>query len=229
MTLTFPLDMPSRPPETVSFELDRNDLVTRAAVGRLTSVQAGFPLWRLDMDLTNLNAETFDEVRAWVAALNGAAGTFYGADPSRPYPKAHPRGFAGMRKADGVTAFTGAATSWSVDGTRSKLTLQGLPPDLVLSRGDYVGFRWQTSGAERRALVRALEAAVADATGKITDLPVSPAVPGGAYTLVPGGAVAYLDRPVCIMRLDPDQTTIGKIDPLNRAHVRVVALQDLRP
>lgn len=228
MALTFPRDMPVRPPEQVYFELDRADFLSRERSGRLYSVQMGFPLWRLDMDLTGSTAEVFDEVRAWVSSLEGAARTFYGRDPSRPYPKAHPDGFARMRRPD-TTAFDGSASSWSVDATRTLLNLAGLPKNLRLSVGDYVGFAWTTESEERRALVRCLEARIADSSGEIEAMPVTPAVPGGDFTIVPAEATAYLNEPCCIMRLDPRQTTIGKMDALMRGDVRVVALQDLRP
>ena len=140
----------------------------------------------------------------------------------------HKDGFGSMARPAG-TAFDGAATSWSVDATRTLLTLNGLPKNLRLSIGDYVGFSWTTSGAQRRALVRALEAKTADSSGVISAMQVTPAVPGGAATVVPGSATAYLNEPTCIMRLDPRQTSIGKMDGLMRGDLRVVAMQDLRP
>lgn len=228
MTLTFPRAMPARPPESVRFELNRSDFLSRERSGRLASIQAGFPLWELEMDLTKASAEAFDEVSAWFDSLEGSRHPFFGSDPSRPYPRAYRNGFAGLTRAGGGS-FGGACTSWSVDESRAKLTLDGLPSGFILSPRDYVGFRWTTEGAPRRALVRLLVPAVADAEGTAADLAITPAVPGGASDVVPSDAVAYLDQPCCIMRLDPRQSRVERLDPLNRAEVRVTALQDLRP
>jgi len=221
MALTFPRAMPTGGVDSQGFEISRVDFLSPRGDGRLNSVSAGFPLWRMTVTLNNADVDETDEWRAWVPAQRGASRMFFGRDLTRPFPKAYPKGFDGMIRAAGG-AFTGAASSWAVNADRDVPTLSGLPANLALGRNDYVGFKWTTGGSARRALVRVMEPASASAGG-IWSGAVEPAVPN----IVPGTAVAYLDNPDCLMRLVPDQTSIGEIDTLHSAGGTIVALQDL--
>ena len=153
----------------------------------------------------------------------GAQRLFFGRDLTRPFPKAYRTGFGTMTRASGG-AFTGPATTWAVNSDRDVVTLSGLPASLILSLNDYIGFRWVTGGVQRRSLVRCVEAATAS-TGGIVSVTVEPAVP----TITPGTAVAYLDQPDCLMRLIPDQTTLGALDVLHTAGGSIAGIQDLLP
>lgn len=223
MALSFPRDMPSGGVEDQSFQIARVDYGYGRVDGSQGAVTAGFPLWRMALTLNNADADETDEWRAWVPGQRGAQRPFYGRDLTRPYPKAHAGGFDGMNRASGG-AFDGAATGWSVNADRDVVTLSGLPAALTLSLNDYIGFRWTTLGEPRRALVQCMEGVVASGAGVLA-VTVEPALP----TLVPGGAVAYLDRPGCIMKLVPGETRMGPIDLVHSAGGTIVAVQHLLP
>jgi hypothetical protein len=129
-------------------------------------------------------------------------------------------------------AFDGTASSWAetINGDDDSLvTLNGLPAGLVLSIGDYVGFKWDAEGAPpdsyyRRALVRVVVGGVASAGGSVT-VTSEPPVP----LVVPVGAKAHLDRPACVMTMLSADT---RLEPIDRSGgIRggnIVAVQDLR-
>ena len=222
--IVFPRDLPGTGAAKARFELQRVDYLSPKSSGRLNSIAAGPPLWPGVGRRGPGGAARAEPGRAWITAPRGPQRQFYGRDVKRLMPYAYPLGFAGLNRAAGG-GFDGTATAWSVDGTRSALSLMGLPAGLVLSVGDYVGFRWQTAGAERRALQRLVEGAVASASGVLT-VAVEPALP----TLVPAGAAAYLNNPCCLMRLVPDQTSIGEYDRRGAvADTVITGLQDLLP
>ena len=225
------LEMPASGASLQEFELQRVDYGAPEAGGRIGGVQAGQPLWLGAWTVGRIGARKSDELRVFLTRLRGATRRFLGRDLARPYPLAHRDGFARMTKADG-TPFAGAAAAWSetIDGQDdSRVTLQGLPPGLILSGLDYVGFKWTATGAgvagmEWRAKVRVVEGGMADATGAVT-VTCEPPVPG----CIPPGAIAHLDRPACVMALVGDQTRLQAID--RRLAVRggtIVGIQDLR-
>jgi hypothetical protein len=216
------------------FELQRVDHLAPEAGGRLGGVQAGEPLWMGVWSVARIGRDRSDELRGWWIGQRGAIRRFHGRDFARPYPKAYPQGFAGMVRAAGG-AFDGSATGWSeaIDADQdSRLTLQGLPAGLVLATGDYVGFRWlaaspEVAGKQWRTMVRVSlgGGSVANGAGAIT-VTVEPSVP----RVVPLQAVAFLDRPSCIMAKVSERSKLEAID--RRRAVRggtIVGVQDLRP
>lgn len=223
MALTFPRPMPTGGADSQAFELARVDYLSPRTDGRLSSVAAGFPLWSMTITLNNGDADETDEWRAWVPAQRGASRLFFGSDLTRPFPKAYRQGFAGMSRAGGGS-FNGSASSWAVNADRDVVTLSGLPASFALSLNDYIGFKWTTGGSARRSLVRVVEASTVNASGVLA-VTVEPAVPN----LTPGSAIAYLDRPDCLMRLVPSETSIGEIDTLHSAGGQISAIQDLLP
>lgn len=222
MAITFPRAMPLTGPARQRFEIQRVDFLSPEASGRLGAITAGFPLWSATWSLGTFGSARSDEWRAWVSAQRGPQRLFLGRDYARTFPLAYPGGFGGMVRAGTSTPFTGAATSWSqtIDGSGTPvLTLNGLPAAFAGGYGDYVDFRW---GTFKRALVRALEPAVASGSGAIS-FSIEPAIP----SLVPVDAVAHLDGPACLMRLTSD-TDVGEIDRrLSVTGGKIVALQDL--
>lgn len=231
MTLLVPRDLPDAIAALQEFEIQRIDYTAPEAGGAIGGVQAGFPLWLASWSIGKIGAAKSDEVRAWFARRRGGARPFFGRDLTRPFPKAHIAGFAGMTRAGGG-AFDGSATSWSetIDGEDDcRLTLTGLPAGLALGFTDYVGFKWDDpAGADgnnyRRALVRVVVGGTASGGGSVT-VTVEPPVPA----LVPAGAVAHLDNPKCVMKLVTEQSKLDAID--RRLAVRggtIAGLQDLR-
>lgn len=230
--ITFPRDMPSVGAMAQSFEPDRVDYLSPEAGGRLGAVSAGQPLWSMVVSLNNMVPDDADIWRAWVPLQRGAQRLFYGRDLDRPYPKAYRNGFAGLTRAGGG-AFDGSATSWSeaMDSeNNSRVTLNGLPANFPLGLCDYIGFKWDDAAyaagnKKRRALVRVVEAATGSAGGVVT-VTSEPPIP----LVVPVGAVAHLDNPLCLMRLVTQETKLGEqgLMATTIAGGRIVALQDLR-
>lgn len=198
--------MPPAGPRAQMFEPDRVDYASPETGGQVGAIAAGFPVWRAMWTLGRLGEARSDEWRAWVASQRGAGRLFLGRDYARTFPRAYPAGFAGLMRAGGG-AFNGAATSWgqSIDaeGTAT-ITLGGLPAALALAVGDYLGFKW---GDGRRAMVRAVQPAVASGSGVLA-VAVEPPV----FAVVPAGATAHLDSPCCLMRLITDETRLEGID-----------------
>lgn len=224
MALSFPREMPDAGPSEEAFEPERLDFLTPEAGGRLGAATAGFPVWRGEWTLGRaMTMENSEAWRAFAASLRGPQRLFYGRDYGRPLPLRYPGGFAGLTRAGGG-AFDGTASSWSVNGTRDVLTLNGLPAGFEISIGDYVMLRWTTSSEPRRALVRAVEAAAASGAG-VAPFSIEPPLPA----LVPGSAVADLDRPCCLMRLIPSETSIGAKDRRLKVTGRLAARQELLP
>lgn len=225
---------PRRGVENVSFEVERADALAPERGGNVGAVALGFPLWQASWQLTgDMLEDASDEWRAFADRLQGSTRVFFGYDHSRRLPKAHPGGFATMALVGGGV-FSGAASGWSqtidADG-EAALALTGLPSGLMLSRGDYVGFRWDAAGSasgtnDRRALVRVVESARANAAGAAS-VTVYPAVPTG---VVPLGATAHLDAPGCMMRAVPGEARLGAVGLLKTiAGGTINAIQVLRP
>lgn len=222
MTISYPLTLPSGGVASQSFEISRVDYASPEVGGRIGSVQAGFPRWRMSLQLDVMSRDERDAWRAFLDLLDGSARTFYASDYLRPYPADYLAGFAGMTRATGGAAFPsdGACSSWGVNADRDLLTLGGLPANMTFKAGDLVGFRWSTS---KRTVVRAMAAAQASTNG-IVDLPIRPALP----SLVPNGAVAYLERPQFLMRISTSETSLGAEDSVSGAGGTIVAAEDLR-
>lgn len=207
--------MPTHGVARQRFELQRVDFMSPEVSGRIGAVAAGWPLWTGSWDLTAMTEAQSEEWRAWVRAQRGAARVFFGRDLRRRLPMNYPAGLPG--------GFAGQASSWSVDGTRSVLTMNGLPGGFVLRTGDQVGFAWTTGVAPRRALVATVEAVQATGGGSV-GVTVEPPVP----TLVPPGAVATLNAPDCLMRLLPG-TELMDMDVNRYIGARILAVQELLP
>jgi hypothetical protein len=227
-----PTEMPGSGAALQEFEPQRVDFSAAEASGRVGGVQAGFPLWLGIWTIGRIGSDRSDQWRAWLVGQRGQQRRFYGRDLARPYPKAHIAGFAGMTRAGGG-AFSGSATSWSeaIDSNDdSRITLNGLPAGLILSIGDYIGYKWDAAGASagtyhRRALQRVTVGGTASGAGIATVTAEPP-----LSIVVPGTAIAHLDRPACVMTLISDQTKLDAID--RRLAVRggtVAGIQDLRP
>jgi len=215
MTLITPLSMPSGAKDQV-FEIQRVDYLAPEARGRIGGVTAGFPLWKMTCTLGTLTVAQSDQWRAFVSAQRGAQRLFMAFDIGRKMPRNYQAGFP--------SGFSGQASGWSqsIDGNNfAILTLTGLPAGLSLVTGDYVQFSW---GTFQRALVRLVESATVDGTGKLSAT-IEPAVPA----LVPPSALASLAQPCCLMKLTSDT----KLGPVGRRGAiesgTIDAIQDLRP
>jgi hypothetical protein len=210
--LTFP-DTPSGVAR-VRLAIQRVDFASPEASGRAGGVQAGWPLWSAEYDIERCDPDSADLWSAFIARLRGRQRLFFAGDPSRPFPKSSPNGFAGTVRAGGG-AFSGSALGWSqtidADGN-ALIALTGLPAGLVLGLRDLIGFKWDAAGAPagsygRRTMARVVVAATASGGGAVTVMAEPPLDP----LVVPAGAVAHLDQPCCVMRQVPEKTDLGPI------------------
>ena len=225
------LAMPAVFYAAVEFELRRVDYAAPEAGGRLSGVQAGFPLWEGTWTLDINGPDEADAARAFMASIRGSTRRFLGRDVLRSYPRAHKYGFAGMIRAGGG-AFDGSATSWSeaIDGNGdSAVTLNGLPVGLTLAAGDYIGLRWAATeaavaGLTWHAPVRVVTGGVANGAGVVT-VTSEPPIPSA----VPAGATVYLNEPKCTMVLD---TSKSSLQAVGRAGLmrggQLTGIQDIR-
>lgn len=217
----------------VKFDIARVDYDAPQASGKQGGVQAGFPKWLARFEIERSDPEAADIWTTFFDRLRGRIRRFYGYDPTRRRPLAHRFDLLTLTRAGGG-AFNGAATSWSqsIDANGdAQLTLNGLPAGLTLSRRDYIGFKWDAEAAEassfeRRTLARVVVPTVASAGG-VAVVTVEPPLD---TNLVPAGAIAHLDNPMCVMQLVPDQSELGPIiGPGVLEGGTVIAVQDLRP
>lgn len=230
MTIAFPRAMPDSGPADQYFEPNDVNLESAVTGGALYGVAIGEKRWRSEWTLGQGIGEALsEEWRAFIGSLNGSNRSFLGRDYRKPYPRLYLGGFAGLTRAGGGV-FDGSLTSWSqtiaTDG-QALATLHGLPAAFRISRGDLMDFRWTTLGVGRRHLVRFLEDATADGSGVITAISVDPPI---HVRVVPGGAVAHLDQPCCVMRMITASSSIAAVQRRGVvAGTKLVAGQDLRP
>lgn len=220
-----PGEMPDMYVGLQEFEPERIDYGAPEAGGRVTGVQAGFPLWRAVWTLGRMTLEYSDIWRAWLAGMRGATRRFIGRDIARQLPKAYlETGMPG--------GFDGECSDWSETinaDDDAELTLSGLPVGFVLSLGDYVDFRWSATedsieGLPWRAIVRVTEGGTANGSGIATVI-VEPPVP----TAVPDSAVAHVSETGCVMTLILEDTALQAVDPLKAIlGGQITAIQDLR-
>jgi hypothetical protein len=113
----------------------------------------------------------------------------------------------------------------------ARVTLNGLPAGLVINVRDYIGWKWDAAGSpastfDRRTMARAVLPAVAN-SGGVAVVTVEPPV---NTALVPGGAIAHLDNPACVMQLVPEESELGPISAgALRSGGTIFGIQDLRP
>lgn len=223
MAITFPRAMPVLGPASQFFEVARPFFLSPTRRGRVGAMASGFPVWTAKWSLgQGMSARVSDDWRAFIDSLKGPSRLFLGHEFGREFPREYPHGFAGMTRHSGGP-FSGEAQSWSqsIDSDQVvTLTLTGLPTGFRISPGDYVDFRWGSGESHRRTLVRSLEAATAP-TGT-AQFVINIAVP----VITPSSADAHLDRPCCLMRLDPS-SEVQSMDRRRVAGGNIMAIQDL--
>lgn len=214
MALVYPIAMPASGIAQDYFELLRFDYGAPEDSGRIGGITGAPPKWEAEWTLSKtMTLAMSDEWRAWITGLRGAQRLFLGYDRERPFPKAYRGGFGGLTRAGGGS-FDGSASAWSqtiAANGDADVQLSGLPAAFAIGQGDYVGLRWTSSGGtvnNRRAMVRARTAAVANGSGVAT-LTVEPPID---MRVVPVGAVAHLDNAACLMKLRSDKTELSPKD-----------------
>ena len=215
MTITYPRAFPTFGVGSHRLWLSRNDIMSRDGTGRAGGVALGTSLWRAEMTWPSITDLQTQQIRAFVNSLKGASQSFLMTDPARWYPAAY--------RASGLPGgFDGVAGGWTLDGTRSVVTLGGLPVGFQLTEGDLVGVK-DGAGAKCHVM-ECLEGATANGSGALA-VTVNPAL----WAVIDGwsSAVAYLVKPAVTMRLIPGETDLAEIDALGQATTRISAIQYL--
>lgn len=212
MALVSPRPFPAGLFGQMQFGFRRNDVSTPDATNSADGLQMGYGYWEMVCEFVARHDAEQARRQAFIESLRGQAVPFIASDIRVPCPislmtdpmtGADP--FAGLTRGTGGSFVSGVATGWSVDGTRSQLTLTGLPALFAMTDGDFVGL-WWASGAKLH-LVRSLENVTANGTGTVT-FEVNPPV----WPLVPGGAFATLKQPGCLMKLVSREPQPSEVD-----------------
>lgn len=191
MTIVYPRALPSARIIGCSFEIDPQETFAPQQGGRFQSIELGWPLWALKLNTTPPTEAEFDAWRAWFSSLRGSGRLFYGRDVRRgPYPRRYRGGFAGMTRAIGGS-FDGTSDTWDANESRDTIEIEKLPANFILSVGDYIGLKWDTS---YRSLHRVLAQAQAS-SGGIGEWVVEPTI----HPSVPSDAIVNLVKPDCLM------------------------------
>jgi len=226
MTITYPRDLPAFYFGGGRIGLKRNDLMTPDGAGTISGVQLGHPVLVWEYDIVAITDDQAVAWEAWIESLKGQAEGFLAHDLRRPYPKAYlgsgsPNftGAALPATRHDASPFDGSAASYSLDGTRMQLTLNGLPSTFAFKAGDWIGFKGG-SGNLKRAMVKVMEDVTASAGVAVAN--VNPAVRAVVDTW--SSVKAHVDAPACTMKLMPE-TQIGDTDVNGQMTGRIVGQQ----
>lgn len=200
MTLTFPRTFPVAPSGLVTrctFDVTPIGGFSRAASGQIAFQQTvGGALWELSLTTMGLNSADYDLWHSFILSLK-TGGTFKGFDPrlNRNYPLAYGTAAVGMARAGGGT-FDGTASITAAGGEVISLgSPLFLPANFIVTVGDYISFAWLGG----QYIVKAMETKVADGSGVLANLSVSPWLRSGGTVPV----TASLVDPYCLMKIKP--------------------------
>lgn len=221
MARSFPVSLPGgfgRGPSIVaqSFSLLHATTTQAEGGGGVAAARLGQPRWVSELQTGTLADPHLREWRAWLEEQAEGVGRFYLPDLSRRRPAAYPGGVASLTRAGGG-AFDGTV-AWSVDSSRTVVSLSTLPSGLVLTAGDLLGFRWAVT---RRAVVAATVSVTANPSG-VAVLDVAPFVPLD----VPADAVCSLLDAEIVARVTPGSVDAPSVTRGNRGTVRFRAEED---
>ena len=117
--------------ERVPLALQRNDERSGSGDGRFWSAELAPPLWTASYALYAKSAAHAREINAKVYGLDGMAKEMLWSDPNYHGPAS---GSAGL----------GAVQILGISADRGGISLSGLPPDFVITAGDYLSINHGT-------------------------------------------------------------------------------------
>ncbi|MET4199060.1 hypothetical protein ABIA95_003060 [Bradyrhizobium sp. LA8.1] len=176
-----------------TFEPISQQELSRLSIGTTIGKDLGPALWFGSYTTEELHNDTMVDYQAVLTSLDGVINAFEAWDLRRPAPRLYPGGSAA---ANGVLA--------TVNANNKALSLSGLNPGQVISRGDYLSFDY-TGG---RALHQAMETVTANGAGVTAQFDVRPHLragwtlstavtlkaPRGMFTLMPKSVVPTQTR-----------------------------------
>jgi len=185
MAVTFPVtNLLSNKVLTTKFVLTPRQSISRTAGGAALAYDFGVAIWAAAYETVKMSYDDCVDFQAQLHSIEGAAGTFYGRDTRRIYPRNYPTG-----------AFSDTGTVLSLNADGKSLAFTGLPASFVINRGDY--FQVTVSGTPR--LYQMSEAVTANGSGVTAQKTAEPHFDPAMTT---GSAVVF-QNPACVMRLEP--------------------------
>lgn len=156
--------------------------------GEILTADLGTALWAGQIDMELLLNEEAASIGPLINMLRRPGTSFFVSDHRRPWPRLDPEGL-----------ILGTTRPVIAAATARALSLGGLPPGYVLSRGDLLAFPYG-SVPTRYALHELAEDATATGSGTIAMTDVSPPVRAPAAAV---GATVQLIWPACKAVLIP--------------------------
>lgn len=162
MSLTFPRDMiTGQCWDTARFVLSHRQELSRTAGGEVQAKDLGPPIWQASFETYPLSLDDADALEADFLTLNGSARTFYATPYLSRRAKALPAGHAFDLSAVAVH---------TISANRDEVRIDGLPANLEIHAGDYLGITTSTG----RELHRIAVGGTADGAGLSPLLTVVP-------------------------------------------------------
>ncbi len=199
--LTFPLALPDffglLPVSKMVLDLPEVLDVQRTKGGTILTSDLGDQLWSGKIDLSVMTHDEVSAVRPLINMLRRGGTSFLVSDLTRPWPRFDADGLI-------IAAWAGSPQLASVGSSGREVSLTGLPPNYVLSRGDLIS--WTYGSSPLRYALHELVGTVQASSAGTTDLvEVNPPVRPGAAA----GDPVKLRWPVCKARLVPGQNSTG--------------------
>ncbi|KEJ93988.1 hypothetical protein SAMN05444149_108106 [Pseudosulfitobacter pseudonitzschiae] len=163
--------------------------LSRTVGGSTQAKDLGPALWRASFTTAPALRGDAAAIEAALITLNGSAGSFLAYDVRRPFPAAHPGGYAG---AISVSALY-PADAFSIQ-------LSAAAGGLSLRPGDYISFEYGPRPSRALHMIQAAQNIVG--AGSAKKFSVFPALRPGVTV----GAAVTVNRAPCEMILEPGQS-----------------------
>lgn len=201
--------------KSLKFELPEAVQSSRTRGGQVLIEEIGEQLWEGEVILDNRTADEAQDAQALIDLMRRGNASFLAWHTRFPNPR---------RDRSGAGLVGAAPRILGLDpGDARLMSLKGLPAGYVLSRGDYLSFRYGTP--ERYGLHRVIEASVvADGSGETALFEVQPPVEPGAAL----DTDVVLSRAHCKAIIVPDSVQTGRQGKFIREDMSFRFMQTLR-
>lgn len=198
MPISFPLDLASffNGIAHIEWTLDFDDVTSMVETrgGKPIKVSNGDPLWFGTITVKPLMHNSADAILAKVRLLKKPGAHFMVRPPYRVGTIANPTGSLWVGYTPNVT---------SVDANRVEINLNGLPPNAVISEGDYISYDYNSP--TQRGFHQVVTGKTANGSGVATLVEVNPPIHEGFTS----GTVAFRN-PYLLAVLVNDQAQPGR-------------------
>lgn len=215
MALSFPLDLAQFfdgfCPISTTFELDEAVLTNETGGGEIIASDYGTRLWTGRVTLAPVRPVGIEEIKAMIRPLQDARGSFM-IHPIHKQGPASLRALGewfllrGVVNARGIWIDSETAQINSLPVNARTITLKGLDPGFVITRGDFLSFTYLSSPT-RHAFHQAAESVAANSSGVTGAFEVMPPIRPGAAV----DAVVRLHRPQLKARMVPGSLSISAL------------------